>query len=456
MAPIARIEAAHTVLCMRTRRFFPVVLLAVCSVFVSTLAVLQPANAIVNGDPVEASDVPFIARLTGGTTCGASFLSDSVLVTAAHCVADVEPETIDVVYGLTNYLDAADLDDAGRRNHVRTAAEVEVMPHHGVWPVLVDDVAIIRLDDPALPGTMRPVPLYNPDVLGELTVGTELTVSGWGALGVGTLDQSPTLNQTSLPIIEGCDSLWVIDNQTFCGLNNETSHCGGDSGGPATVTVDGVEYLAGIVSFGVPRCPVDRPAGYADVSYFYDWIAERLYGFGDVNPNSWQGEPVRWMNEQNITKGCDLNLFCPDQPMTREQQITFLYRYVGEPVAGRAAPFTDLSADRYYSDPVAWAFNTGVTEGIGGGEFGTGLAVTRGQAVTFLWRHAGEPVPQLPHPFVDVPNGRYFTDAVSWAAESGITEGISPTEFGPDRPVTRAQFAAFLFRFDQLMQNQPS
>ena len=159
------------------------------------------------------------------------------------------------------------------------------------------------------------------------------------------------------------------------------------------------------------------------------------------------------MQATGITKGCSDTDFCPDAQMTREQQLTFLHRYEGTPASSGDIPFSDVPADAYYTDAVAWAFDTGVTKGIGGGKFGTGDAVTRGQAVTFLWRQAGEPAPTRPHPFADVPNGRYFTDAVAWAAEVGVTQGISPTEFGPDQFVTRVQFAAFLSRFDKLNLN---
>ena len=173
--------------------------------------------------------------------------------------------------------------------------------------------------------------------------------------------------------------------------------------------------------------------------------------FIDVPAADWQFDSVAWMAESGVTTGCDTGRFCPDDLMSREQQLTFLWRYVGSPDSGGGTPFSDVPAGRYYTDAVTWAFNAGVTEGIGGGKFGTGYAVTRGQAVTFLWRQAGEPTPTRPHPFVDVPDGRYFSDAVAWAAEKGITEGISATEFAPDRLVTRVQFAAFLSRFDNVM-----
>ena len=94
-----------------------------------------------------------------------------------------------------------------------------------------------------------------------------------------------------------------------------------------------------------------------------------------------------------------------------------------------------------------------MTTGVSSTSFGTGLAVTRGQAVTFLWRQAGSPPPVGRNPFMDVAGGRYYSDAVIWAFEQGVTTGMSPVMFGPDFPVTRVQFAAFLSRYDKLGLN---
>tara|TARA_Y100001936_G_C15935295_1_gene591665 strand:- start:336 stop:749 length:414 start_codon:yes stop_codon:yes gene_type:complete len=136
--------------------------------------------------------------------------------------------------------------------------------------------------------------------------------------------------------------------------------------------------------------------------------------------------------------------------MTREQQITFLWRYAGEPSPGPATPFVDLPANRYFTDAVTWAYNTGITSGVSPTRFGTGQTVTRAQAVTFLWRYADQPPSNGPNPFEDVDLSRYFAEAVRWAYENGVTTGTSATTFAPDQQVTRVQFAAFLSRYDAL------
>ena len=178
-----------------------------------------------------------------------------------------------------------------------------------------------------------------------------------------------------------------------------------------------------------------------------------VHSFVDVPVDGWRGEAVSWMQASGVTRGCSASEFCPDAQMTREQQLTFLYRYAGSPAPGSSHPFTDVSGGRYYSDAVSWAWNAGVTTGVSSTSFGTGLAVTRGQAVTFLWRQAGSPPPVGRNPFTDVAGGRYYSDAVIWAFEQGVTTGMSPVMFGPDFPVTRVQFAAFLSRYDKLGWN---
>lgn len=174
------------------------------------------------------------------------------------------------------------------------------------------------------------------------------------------------------------------------------------------------------------------------------------HGFDDVPTLGWQNDAVSWMRSSGVTTGCSATHFCPDQELTREQQITFLWRYAGEPASGGTLPFRDVEAGKYYTNPVSWAYNNGITNGISPTSFGTGRPITRAQAVTFLWRQAGEPVPSAANPFVDVPAGTYYTDPVRWALESGVTTGTSATTFAPNQAVTRVQFAAFLSRYDDL------
>ena len=187
-------------------------------------------------------------------------------------------------------------------------------------------------------------------------------------------------------------------------------------------------------------------------------VAPITHGFEDVPTDGWKSDAVYWLRESGVTEGCGATTFCPDEEMTREQQITFLYRYSGESseVSARPVnPFGDVPRGRYFSEPIDWAFENSLTKGISQDPplFGTGQPVTRAQAVTFLWRQAGEPDPAGPAPFDDVPSGRFFSEPVAWAFENGVTTGRSATEFDPYAPVKRVEFAAFLSRYDNLNLN---
>ena len=112
-----------------------------------------------------------------------------------------------------------------------------------------------------------------------------------------------------------------------------------------------------------------------------------------------------------------------------------------------ASTFADVPAGSYYERAVIWAAANGITNGVGNGLFGVDAPCTRAQAVTFLWRAAGSPAPEISAmPFTDVPVGSYYYDAVLWAVENGIAKGTSETMFGPDASCTRAQIVTFLYR----------
>ena len=112
-----------------------------------------------------------------------------------------------------------------------------------------------------------------------------------------------------------------------------------------------------------------------------------------------------------------------------------------------ASTFADVPAGSYYECAVVWAAANGITNGVGNGLFGVDAPCTRAQAVTFLWRAAGSPAPEISAmPFTDVPVGSYYYDAVLWAVENGIAKGTSETMFGPDASCTRAQIVTFLYR----------
>ena len=108
--------------------------------------------------------------------------------------------------------------------------------------------------------------------------------------------------------------------------------------------------------------------------------------------------------------------------------------------------FVDVPANAYFADAVKWAVDKGVTNGLSDTMFGPYASCTRAQIVTFLWRAAGSPEPKTASSFTDVPVSTYYAKAVAWAVENGITNGMTETTFAPDATCTRGQIVTFLYR----------
>ena len=171
--------------------------------------------------------------------------------------------------------------------------------------------------------------------------------------------------------------------------------------------------------------------------------------FVDVSADAYYKQAVRWAQEKGITDGISSNLFGPKQPCTRSQIVTFLWRAAGSPEPkGTAAGMTDVVPGSYYAKAVAWAVENGITTGTAEGTFSPNATCTRAQAVTFLAR-AQNAKATGKTAFSDVPADSYFADAVAWAQANGVTTGTSETTFSPDNDCTRAQIVTFLYRANQ-------
>ena len=109
-------------------------------------------------------------------------------------------------------------------------------------------------------------------------------------------------------------------------------------------------------------------------------------------------------------------------------------------------PFVDVPAGEYYYDAVQWAVKNGITDGTSDTTFSPNAPCTRAQIVTFLWRAAGCPEPETVSSFTDVPADSYYAKAVAWAVEQGITVGTGDGKFSPNATCTRAQSVTFLWR----------
>jgi len=188
------------------------------------------------------------------------------------------------------------------------------------------------------------------------------------------------------------------------------------------------------------------PAGKVEVKATFMEDNSMLNFFYDVPNNAYFYEAVKWAVENGITTGVGNDLFAPEQPCSRAQIVTFLWRAAGSPEPkGAASGMTDVVSGSYYEKAVAWAIENGITTGTTTSTFSPDATCTRAQAVTFLARALKAKAASAAE-FSDVPTGSYFADAVAWAAANGVTEGIGGGLFGSDNDCTRGQIVTFLYR----------
>ena len=188
------------------------------------------------------------------------------------------------------------------------------------------------------------------------------------------------------------------------------------------------------------------PAGKVEVKATFMEDNSMLNFFYDVPNGAYFYEAVKWAVKNGITTGVGNYLFAPEQPCTRAQIVTFLWRAAGSPEPkGAASGMTDVVSGSYYEKAVAWAIENGITTGTTTSTFSPDATCTRAQAVTFLARALNAKATSVAE-FSDVPTNSYFADAVAWAAANGVTEGIGGGLFGSDNDCTRGQIVTFLYR----------
>ena len=169
--------------------------------------------------------------------------------------------------------------------------------------------------------------------------------------------------------------------------------------------------------------------------------------FVDVSVDSFYLESVLWAVENGITTGTSAATFSPDEACVRAQAVTFLWRAAGSPEPETAVnPFVDVNESDFYYKAVLWAVEQGITNGMDDTHFGPMLECNRAQIVTFLWRAEGMPAAEGESVFTDVQPGAFYAEAVQWAAENGIANGMTETTFGPNAVCNRAQIVTFLYR----------
>ena len=186
------------------------------------------------------------------------------------------------------------------------------------------------------------------------------------------------------------------------------------------------------------------PAGKVEVKATFTEEV-KISPFRDVSTDAYYYEAVKWAQKKGITGGIGDGLFGPNQPCTRAQIVTFLWRAAGSPVVNYAMDLADVPGDAYYAEAVRWALSQGITTGTADGKFSPNAPCTRAQSMTFLFRASKASADGAPA-FSDVAADAYYAEAVKWATDNGITNGTTDTTFSPGSGCTRAQIVTFLWR----------
>ena len=200
----------------------------------------------------------------------------------------------------------------------------------------------------------------------------------------------------------------------------------------------------GKYTFKMPASKITVEATFAEIS-----TEPETPVFTDVPTSAYYYDAVLWAVENGVTEGTSATTFSPDMSCTRAQMVTFLWRAAGSPEPVTTTnPFTDVNSGVYYYDAVLWAVEQGITSGTSATTFAPDATCTRAQTVTFLYRAAGSPAVSGGS-FSDVSADAYYADAVAWAVSEGVTVGTSDTTFSPDMNCTRAQIVTFMYRAAQ-------
>ncbi|MDE6998418.1 MAG: aldo/keto reductase [Oscillospiraceae bacterium] len=172
-------------------------------------------------------------------------------------------------------------------------------------------------------------------------------------------------------------------------------------------------------------------------------------GFSDVPAGAWYADAIAYCQQHGIMSGASATTFEPEGTLTRAMLAAVLYRMSGSPTVSAPPAFADTAAGAWYSDAVSWAAGNSVISGYGGGTFGVNEPTTREQAVTILWRYAGNPESGTALDVSDaVSVSAWAQAAVRWADANGILEGMTENRrFEPKTNIKRGEIASMLYHY---------
>ena len=178
-------------------------------------------------------------------------------------------------------------------------------------------------------------------------------------------------------------------------------------------------------------------------------------GFSDISADAWYADAVEYVRDNGLMNGTSATTFSPGSNTSRSMLTAILYRASGSPAVSNPVSFRDVASDAYYANAVSWAAGSGIVSGYGNGLFGSDDPVSREQISTILWRYAGSPDAEQGQSFADGSAiAAYATDAVNWARVNGIVSGKAGNQFDPKGNATRAQVATILRNYMTQSENQ--
>ncbi len=357
----------------------------------------------------QAKEISITAdRATHTQTFEMNYLSaDYTAVDAALAKAEaLNPEDYKDFSAVTAAIDAVD-----RSKNITQQAEVDAMAQ-------AIETAIAGLEKkPTSSGGGSSAPSYGVSAPASVSNGTVTTRPKNAYRG-------DTVTVTAKP-----DAGYVLDSLTVTDAKGRALTLTDKGNGKYTFTMPG--SAVSISARFVPETVTPEPESVS---------------FRDVPDDAYYASAVRWAAQNSITGGVADGLFGPDQPCTRAQIITFLWRAAGSPAPqGIAGLPGDVDSSAYYAQAVLWALEKGIASGTGPDAFSPDAPCTRAQSVTFLFRAVGSPASSAASGFRDVADADYFAPAVTWAQRSSVTSGVGSGQFAPHQPCTRAQIITFLF-----------
>lgn len=188
------------------------------------------------------------------------------------------------------------------------------------------------------------------------------------------------------------------------------------------------------------------PSGKVDRDVWYVPL-----GFVDIKASDFYKDAVIWGAENGITGGLGKVTFSPDTGCTRAQIVTMIYHAMNDPAVSpeTAVPFTDVPSGAFYREAVRYALENGITSGITPELFAPDRVCSRAEAVTFLFRAYAKDKPVSEDHFTDIPEGAYYRTAANWAVEKGIVTGTGADRFSPYDACTRGQIITMLYNLSK-------